>query len=118
MKEVIAIIRPEKWQASVEAAHALGASSYLHQRVMGRGRQRGLRYMRPVNGHDDGVIQFLPKRMLVWGVPDELATPLANALISVNRSDNYGDGRIFVCSVGEVVCTASREEALAGAEAV
>ena len=118
MKEVIAVIRPEKWQASVEAAHAVGASTYVHQRVKGRGRQRGLRYMRPVNGQNDGVIQFLPKRMLVWAVPDELATPLANALISVNRSDNYGDGKIFVCPVGEVVCTSSDETALVTAEAV
>lgn len=118
MKEVIAVIRPERWQASVAAAHALGASAYIRQRVMGRGRQRGLRYMRPVNGHDDGVIQFLPKRMLVWEVPDELAIPLVNALISVNRSDNYGDGKIFVCPVEEVVCTAPRDEATALVQAV
>lgn len=118
MKEVIAVIRPERWQASVEAAHGAGASTYIHQRVMGRGRQRGLRYMRPVNGQNDGVIQFLPKRMLVWVVPDELATPLANALISVNRSDNYGDGKVFVCPTGEVVCASPDEAALVTAEAV
>ena len=116
MKEVIAIIRPEKWQASVDAAFALGVSTYTHRRVMGRGHQRGLRYMRPVNGQDDGVMQFLPKRMLVWAVPDEVAVPLTHALISANKSDNYGDGKVFICPLEEVVIyTEQPEQALAGA---
>ncbi len=115
MKEVIAVIRPEKWKSSVDAAHSVGASTYTHQRVMGRGRQRGLRYMRPVNGRDDGVMQFLPKRMLTWAVPDELATLLAHALVAANRSDNYGDGKVFVCPVGELVHAPQPEGTLAGA---
>ena len=118
MKEVIAVIRPEKWQASVDAALALGVSAYTHRRVMGRGRQRGLRYMRPINGEDDGVMQFLPKRMLAWATPDEVATPLANALIAANRSDNYGDGKVFICPLQEVICTEQPEQALASAGAV
>ncbi len=99
MKEVIAVIRPEKWQATLDAAGALGLTEYTQMRVMGRGRQRGLRYMRPVNGSDDGVMQFLPKRMLAWLVPDELAGWLVSSLINVNKSDNYGDGKVFVCPV-------------------
>ena len=115
MKEVVAVIRPNKWQVSVDAAFAVGADSYLHIRVMGRGRQRGLRYMRPVNGEDDGVMQFLPKRMLTWLVPDEMAAPLVHALIAVNKSDNYGDGKVFVCAVEELAVPSESEAALAGA---
>ena len=37
MKEVIAMIRPEKWLATVDAAINVGAESYIHNRVMGRG---------------------------------------------------------------------------------
>ena len=41
MKEVIAIIRPEKWQATQEAVAALGAEHFSRQRVLGRGRVCG-----------------------------------------------------------------------------
>ena len=103
MKEVIAVIRSEKWQETIDAAQAMGLSEYSHHRVMGRGKQRGLRYMRPVNGSDDGVMQFLPKRMLTWLVPDELAGSLVRTLIVINKTENFGDGKVFVCPVEEVV---------------
>ena len=110
MKEVIAVIRSEKWQATLDAAGALGLTEYTQMRVMGRGRQRGLRYMRPVNGSDDGVMQFLPKRMLTWLVPDELVGGLVRSLINVNKTDNYGDGKVFVCPVAEVILRQAQDE--------
>ena len=103
MKEVIAVIRAEKWQETMDAAQAMGLSECSHLRVMGRGKQRGLRYMRPVNGSDDGVMQFLPKRLLTWLVPDEMAAGLVRALISVNKSENFGDGKVFVCPVEAII---------------
>ncbi len=103
MKEVIAVIRSEKWQDSLNAALAMGLTECSHLRVMGRGKERGLRYMRPVNGSDDGVMQFLPKRMLSWLVPDEMAGGLVRSLIAVNKSDNFGDGKVFICPVEEVI---------------
>ena len=42
MKEVIAVIRSEKWQETMDAAQAMGLSECSHIRVMGRGKQRGL----------------------------------------------------------------------------
>ena len=110
MKEVIAVIRPEKWQATLEAAGALSLSEYTQVRVMGRGRQRGLRYMRPVNGSDDGVMQFLPKRMLTWMVPDEMVGGLVRALVNANKTDNFGDGKVFVCPVDEIDAVLDPEE--------
>ena len=110
MKEVIAVIRPEKWQETIDAAQAIGLTECSHVRVMGRGKQRGLRYMRPVNGSDDGVMQFLPKRMLTWLVPDEWVGGLVRSLINVNKSDNYGDGKVFVCPVAEVFALQEPEE--------
>ena len=110
MKEVIAVIRPEKWQETIDTAQAMGLAECSHVRVMGRGKQRGLRYMRPVNGSDDGVMQFLPKRMLSWLVPDELVGGLVRSLINVNKSDNYGDGKVFVCPVAEVVLRRAQDE--------
>ena len=105
MKEVIAVIRPEKWQETIEAARAMGLAECSHFRVMGRGKQRGLRYMRPVNGSDDGVMQFLPKRLLTWLVPDEMAGGLVRALVAVNKTENFGDGKVFVCPVEEFIAS-------------
>ncbi|CAI8016730.1 Nitrogen fixation nifHD region glnB-like protein 2 [Geodia barretti] len=103
MKEVVAVIRPEKWQETIDAAQAMGLNACSHIRVMGRGKQRGLRYMRPVNGSDDGVMHFLPKRMLTWLVPDEAAGRLVRSIITVNKADNFGDGKVFVCPVEEII---------------
>ena len=110
MKEMIAVIRPGKWQATLDAAGALGLTDYTQMRVMGWGRQRGPRYMRPVNGSDDGVMRFLPKRMLTWLVPDELVGGLVRGLINVNKTDNYGDGKAFVCPVAEVTLRQAQDE--------
>ena len=103
MKEVIAVIRPEKWQETIDAAQAMGLTECSHVRVMGRGKQRGLRYMRPVNDSDDGVMQFLPKRMLSWLVPDEMTSGLIRAIVAVNKTEAFGDGKVFVCPVEEVI---------------
>ena len=101
MKEVIAVIRPEQWQETIDAAQALGLTECSHVRVMGRGKQRGLRYMRPVNDSDDGVMQFLPKRMLSWLVPDEMTGGLIRAIVAVNKTEAFGDGKVFICPVEE-----------------
>ena len=111
IKEVIAVIRPEQWQKTIDAAQAMGLSECSHVRVMGRGKQRGLRYMRPVNDSDDGVMQFLPKRMLSWLVPDEMTAGLIRAIVAVNKTEAFGDGKVFVCPVDELIL--SSEEAIA-----
>ena len=103
VKEVIAVIRPEQWQETIDAAQAMGLSECSHVRVMGRGKQRGLRYMRPVNDSDDGVMQFLPKRMLSWLVPEDMTAGLIRAIVAVNKTEAFGDGKVFVCPVDEVI---------------
>ncbi|MXZ92481.1 MAG: P-II family nitrogen regulator [Chloroflexi bacterium] len=111
IKEVIAVIRPEQWQQTIDAVQAMGLPECSHVRVMGRGKQRGLRYMRPVNDSDDGVMQFLPKRMLSWLVPDDMTAGLIRAIVAVNKTEAFGDGKVFVCPVDEVI--PSPEEAIA-----
>ena len=109
MKEVIAIIRPEKWQPTREALEGLGITNLAHYRVLGRGRQRGLRYLRRVAGVRDGPgsmaatsVQFLPKRIVSWLVPDERLNEMLGVLIRVNQTGNIGDGKVFVCPVEEI----------------
>ncbi len=97
MKEIIAMLRPEKWQDTREALAALGIEEVLQNRVLGRGRQQGLRYLRPNAGGQEGGMEFLPKRMAVWIVPDEQVELVVATITEANAADNYGDGKIFVC---------------------
>jgi nitrogen regulatory protein PII 2 len=94
----VAIIRPEKWRATEDAIGALGAERIVQQRVLGRGRQRGLRYLRP-SGDEEGSMQFLPKRMGNWLVPDELVDAVVSAILQLNHTGNYGDGKVFVTPI-------------------
>lgn len=114
MKEVIALVRPRNLAVTFQATAALGAELLCHQRVLGRGLQGGLRYMRPFVGGQEGEIPFLPKRMLVWIVPEESVRAVVTAVISANQSGAPGDGKVFVCSLNEV----ADEEALAAGSAV
>lgn len=102
MKQVIAIIRGEKWQATRDALHAVGVEEMFHHRVLGRGRQRGLRYLRRASESGDGEMLFLPKRMVVCLVADEKAAALVTAMININQTGNYGDGKVFVRSLDRV----------------
>jgi nitrogen regulatory protein PII 2 len=102
MKEVIAIIRPEKWQATMDAISELDADQICQYRVSGRGKQRGLRYLRPITGEEVGVMPFLPKRMASWFVEEADVDAFVAAIIKVNQADNFGDGKIFVCPLDEV----------------
>ena len=44
-------------------------------------------------------MEFLPKRMAVWIVPDEQAELVVATITEANAADNYGDGKIFVCAL-------------------
>ena len=97
MKEIVATLRPERWQATREALGEQGIYEALQHRVLGRGRQRGLRYLRPNTNGVVGGMDFLSKRMAVWIVADEVVSTIVQA----NAGGNYGDGKIFVCPLGE-----------------
>ena len=102
MKEVIAILRPERWPDTRQAIQALGVEELIQHRVIGRGKQRGLRYLRRATDAGEGDMLYLPKRMVVCLVADESCTALVNAIIKVNQTGNVGDGKIFVRSLGTI----------------
>ena len=101
MKEIIAMLRPERWQATRVALRAEGVEESFQQRVLGRGRQRGLRYLRPATGGKETGMEFLPKRMGVWLVPDDKIDLVIATIVQTNAGGNYGDGKIFVCPMGD-----------------
>ena len=99
MKEITAFIRPEKWSMTYAALLAAGVQDVTQHRVLGRGRQRGLRYLR--RGAGEGEMTYLPKRMVVCVVPDPMLTGVLEAIFLANRTGNVGDGKVFVRSLVE-----------------
>lgn len=97
MKEIILIIRPEKWRDTQRAAMEAGAQGITQHRALGRGRQSGLFY---AGGEGrTAVMDYLPKRMVTCIIDADKADALVDAVIRVNQTGNPGDGKLFVCPV-------------------
>lgn len=97
MKEVTAFIRPEKWSVTYAALLAAGVEDVSQHRVLGRGKQRGLRYLRRAAG--EGDMAYLPKRMVVCVIADPMVPSVIEAIFMANRTGNVGDGKIFIRSL-------------------
>lgn len=115
MREVVAIVRPGKRVATRQALESAGVAGYTTSTVLGRSRQRGLRF--PAAGSDPeaegAVIQFVPKQLFSAVVEADRVDEVVAALIKVNRTGKgqYGDGRIFVVDVEEAVRISTDERA-------
>ena len=104
MKEIIAIIRPEQWNATKGKLTELGLP-YTQCRVYGRGKQRGLKYLsRSKSGAlTQTGVRYVPKRCVILVVSDERVEATVQALIQINQTGSIGDGKIFVSPLEEAV---------------
>ena len=103
LKEVVAIIRPQRWSHTKLRVQRLRVQAFTHTRVLGRGRERGLRYL-PRRGAVSGMgVRYLPKRMISWIVEAAHVEPLIQAIIEANQTGQLGDGKIFVLPVEDAV---------------
>ena len=118
LKEVIAIIRPERWAHTKAELRRLRLPAFTQQRVLGRGRTRGLRYLPRQGASLQAGIQYLPKRMVSWIVEDTEVEPLVQAIIDANRTGHIGDGKIFVLPIGDAVRIRTGERGLDAIQAV
>ena len=106
MKEIMAIIRPNKIQRIKDALAAAGYPSITVKEVLGRGKQRGLQHEfchelpQPGEDTDYASISFIPKRMLTLVVADSEVAQLIELIINVNQTGNVGDGKIIISPVG------------------
>ena len=96
MKEVMAVIRPHKWQTTKKKLLELGISSYTVLRVYGRGRQKGLQYLNR-NGPGTIGMRTIPKRLIWLWLQDDQVQNVVQTLIESNKTGQIGDGKIFIC---------------------
>ena len=109
MKEVMAIIQLNKMEATKDALEVIGISSFTAYKASGRGKQKGLQIPHPTplderderDERDEKRMKYIPKRMISVMVEDEFVPAVVAVITKVNRTGNYGDGRIFVIPVEE-----------------
>lgn len=114
LKEILAVVRPEKQIATRQALEAAGIYGYTAASVLGRGRQRGLKFR---SDGKEAAIRFLPKHFFSIVVEEERAASAVAAIIKANRTGKgaFGDGKIFVVDIEDAVRISTDEQ---GAEAI
>jgi nitrogen regulatory protein PII len=68
--------------------------------VKGFGRQKG--HTETYRGSEYKV-DFLPKVKVEVAVPDELSSRVVEAIVASGKTGKFGDGKVFVTSLEEVV---------------
>ena len=100
MKEIIAIIRPEKLEKVKMALEEIGCHGLTVTEVKGRGRQLGV--TESYRG-SDYRIDLLPKTRLEIIVKAEEAENVIKAIVENAQTGDIGDGKIFISPVEDVV---------------
>jgi nitrogen regulatory protein PII 2 len=110
MKEIIAVVRPKKVGATRSVLVELGFPSMTVAAVIGRGRQRGIASevsveQKPLSKGElrKTGLKYVPKRMLSVVVPNGDVKSVVQAIVRVNATGNYGDGKIWVCPIDDAL---------------
>ena len=101
MKMIIAIIRPERFEAVQAALVAKEIHLMTVSDVRGCGTQRG--YAEQFRGNKIGQIRLLPKVKLEIAVNESFVAATLAAITSGARTGQIGDGKIFVLDLAECI---------------
>jgi nitrogen regulatory protein P-II 1 len=100
MKKIEAIIRPHLLEDVKSALQEVGVVGMTVNEVRGFGRQKG--HTETYRGSEYRV-DLLPKIRIETALPDELVEAAVDAIMKVARTGKFGDGKIFVTSLDEVI---------------
>ena len=96
LKQIEAIVRPEKLDDVTRALAELGHSGLTATPVKGHGAQGGVRQMWR---NKEYVVDLLPKVRIVAVVNDADVDAVIDAIVSAARTGRIGDGKIFVSPI-------------------
>ena len=105
MKMIRAIIRPEKESDVLTALERSGFSALTKWDVLGRGKQRGIKI-------GSARYEEISKLMLMLVVEDRDVERATDVIKISARTGNFGDGKIFVTPVEQVVTVRTGEAVL------
>lgn len=100
MKLVMAIIKPFKLDDVREALTAMGIEGLTVTEVKGFGRQKG---QTEVYRGAEYAVSFLPKLKIEVAVTADIADKVVEAITTAAKTNQIGDGKIFVLDVSKAV---------------
>jgi nitrogen regulatory protein P-II 1 len=100
MKKIDAIVKPFKLDEVREALAEAGVTGLTVSEVKGFGRQKG--HTELYRGAEY-VVDFLPKVKIEVVVSDSMVDAVIEAIVTAARTGTFGDGKIFVTAVEQVV---------------
>jgi len=100
MKKIEAIIRPHLLDAVRSALQEVDVKGMTISEVQGYGRQRG--HTETYRG-TEYQIEFIPKIKLEIIIADDLEDFAVGAITKAARTGKFGDGKIFVLPIDDVI---------------
>jgi nitrogen regulatory protein P-II 1 len=100
MKKIEAIIRPHLLEAVRSALQEVDVIGMTISEVQGYGRQRG--HTETYRG-TEYKIEFIPKIKIEVLIPDDIEDFVVQAIIKTAKTGKFGDGKIFVLPVDDVI---------------
>lgn len=100
MKKIESIIRPHLLEVVKNALQEIGVVGMTITEVKGFGRQKG--HTETYRGAEYKV-DFLPKLKIEVVLAENLVEPAIEAVIKAAKTGKFGDGKIFVSDLEEVV---------------
>ena len=98
MKEITAIIRPERYETVRQALEKCGYPGIMVSDIEGHGKQKGIEQ---VWRGEKFRMELLPKVKIQIVVPDKDKDKIVQEIIRAAKTGNVGDGKIFVTTVDE-----------------
>jgi nitrogen regulatory protein P-II 2 len=100
MKMIVAVIKPSRLDAVLDAVTEAGASGLTVTEVRGYGRQKG---KTEVYRGAEYEVKLLPKVKLEIAVSAELAPNIVEAVARTANTGKIGDGKIFVMDLEQAL---------------
>lgn len=100
MKKIEAVVRVEKMEEITDALEKFGYPGIMVTHIEGHGRQKGL--SEQFRGREYKV-NFLPKIKLEIVAKDTDVEKIVKAILSIARTGEIGDGKIFIYAVEDVI---------------
>ena len=107
MKLIIAVIKPSRLDAVLDAVTEAGASGLTVTEVRGYGRQRG---KTEVYRGAEYEVKLLPKVKLEIAVPNDIAEAVVEAIKITANTNKIGDGKVFVTDLEAALRIRTGEE--------
>ena len=100
MKKLEIIIKPERLEDLKNILSDCKANGLMITNIMGYGKQKGhVNFYRGTEVH----VNLLPKVKVETVVPEEVADMIIEKVLKQINTGNYGDGKIFIYEVDDVV---------------